>query len=212
MRVRKALLLLVALALIVALVLGAMRLARTGVAAASTETPSTRVRRGTVTIAVTARGDLQGGNPEMLTAPAVAQESLTVTFIRQPGELVKAGDVVVQLDTTQQEYNLREAEADLAEAQQKVIQSEADNQASDEETLYAVEAAKLPVDASAGSGRPRGKIPLVGNFFARHGCGGLRAGLLGDVLIARNTARDQKSARQKQNSINCKAFEHGQRT
>ena len=44
---------------------------------------------------------------------------MTVTFIRQPGELVKAGDVVVQFDTTQQEYNLREAEADLAEAQQK---------------------------------------------------------------------------------------------
>ena len=145
MRVRKALLLLAALAVVVVLALGAMRLARTGVVAASAETPSTRVRRGTVTIAVTARGDLQGGNPEMLTAPAVAQESLTVTFIRQPGELVKAGDVVVQLDTTQQEYNLREAEADLAEAQQKVIQSEADNQASDEDTLYAVEAAKLQV-------------------------------------------------------------------
>src|SRR5947207_8865600 len=71
---------------------------------------------------------------------------------------------------------------------------------------------KLPVNASAGPGRPRSKIPLVGNFFARHGCGGLRAGLLGDVLIARNTARDQNSAGQKQNSINCKAFENGQRT
>ena len=103
-----------------------MCLARTGVAAASAETPATRVRRGSVTIAVTARGDLQGGNPKTLTAPAVAQESLTVTFIRHPGKLVKAGDVVVQLDTTQQEYNLREAEAD--------------NQASDNE--IALEAAR----------------------------------------------------------------------
>ena len=119
MRVRTGLLLAATLAIVVVLALGGMRLARTGVAPASAETPSTRVRRGPVTITVTARGDLQGGNPEMLTAPAVAQESLTVTFIRQPGELVKAGDVVVQFDTTQQEYNLREAEADLAEAQQK---------------------------------------------------------------------------------------------
>jgi len=146
MRVRTGLLLAAALALVVALALGAIRIARAGIAtASSTETPATRVRRGSVTIAVTARGELQGGNPETLTAPAVAQESIVVTFIRQPGELVKAGDVVVQLDTTQQEYNLREAEADLAEAQQKVIQSEADNQASDEETRAAVEAAKLQV-------------------------------------------------------------------
>lgn len=145
MRVRTGLLLAATLAIVVVLALGGMRLARTGVAPASAETPATRVRRGPVTIAVTARGDLQGGNPEVLTAPGVAQDSLTVTFIRQPGELVQAGDVVVQLDTTQQEYNLREAEADLAEAQQKVIQSEADNQASDEDTRYAVDAAKLQV-------------------------------------------------------------------
>jgi tetratricopeptide (TPR) repeat protein len=39
-----------------------------------------------------------------------------VTDLRQNGEMVKEGDVVVQFDTTQQEYNLREAEADLAEA------------------------------------------------------------------------------------------------
>ena len=42
-----------------------------------------------------------------------------------PGELVKAGDVVVQFDTTTQEYNLREAQADLAEAEQQVIQAQA---------------------------------------------------------------------------------------
>jgi multidrug efflux pump subunit AcrA (membrane-fusion protein) len=53
--------------------------------------------------------------------------------------------VVVQFDTTQQEYNLREAEADLAEAQQRIVQTEADNRANDEETLYAVEAARLQV-------------------------------------------------------------------
>ena len=145
MRLGKWLLLAAGLAIAVVLALFAVRIARTTVVSASAETPATRVRRGSVVIAVTARGELQGGNPEMLLAPTVAQDSLAVNFIRQPGELVKAGDVVVQLDTTQQEYNLREAEADLAEAQQKVIQSEADNQASDEETRYAVEAAKLQV-------------------------------------------------------------------
>lgn len=123
----------------------AFRIVRTVEAARATavvETPSARVKRGAVAITVTARADLQGGNAEMLVAPQVAQDALTITFVRIPGELVKPGDVVVEFDTTQQEYNLREAEADLAEAQQRVIQTEADNQANDEETAYAVEAAR----------------------------------------------------------------------
>jgi hypothetical protein len=125
--------------------LGAIHMPGTGASLPASGTPSIRVRRGHVTIAVTARGDLQGGNPEILTAPAVAQDSLTVTFLRQPGELVKAGDVVVELDTTQQEYNLREAELDLAESQQKIAQAEAENLASDEEARNALEAARLQV-------------------------------------------------------------------
>ena len=109
------------------------------------ETPSTRVKRGPVTITVTARGELQGGKPEMLVAPMVGSDTLTVTDLRDNGEMVKEGDVVVQFDTTQQEYNLREAQADLAEAQQKVAQTEAENQAIDVETRQSVESAKAQV-------------------------------------------------------------------
>ncbi len=120
----------------------AFQLVRTVGVEASAEPPCTRVKRGPVAITVTARGELRGGNSEMLLAPMVGQDTLAVTFLRQPGELVEAGDVIAQFDTTQQEYNLREAESDLAEAQQKIIQTEAENQAGDEETLYAVEAAR----------------------------------------------------------------------
>jgi HlyD family secretion protein len=141
----KLLMLVPSLAGVLALGWGALRMVQTRAVSASAETPVTRVRRGPVSMTVSARGELQGGNPEMLIAPMVAQDSLVITDIRQPGELVEAGSVVVQFDTTQQEYNLREAEADLAEAQQKVTQTEADNQASDEETRYAVEAARLQV-------------------------------------------------------------------
>jgi len=44
----------------------------------------------------------------MLTAPQTGGSSVAITYLREPGELVEAGDVVVELDTTQQEYNLRE--------------------------------------------------------------------------------------------------------
>jgi len=114
-------------------------------ATAATETPTTRVHRGPVAVTVTARGELQGGKPEMLIAPMVGSDSLTVTDLRTNGEMVNEGDVVVAFDTTQQEYNLREAEADLAEAQQKVTQTEAENQASDVEARQTVESARTQV-------------------------------------------------------------------
>jgi len=115
-------------------------------------------------ITVSARGNLQGGNAEVLNAPAVAQDTLNVTFLRQPGDLVKPGDVVAEFDTTQQEYNLREAESDSAEADQSLAQTEADNAASDEENFYAVEAAKTAVQVAEQDVR---RNPVVAALVAR---------------------------------------------
>ncbi len=104
--------------------------------------PTTRVKRGDVTVTVTARGELQGGNSEMLIAPMTGSSEMALTFLRTPGELVQQGDVVVKFDTTEQDYRLREAEADLAEAEQQVAQAKADNEAKDEETRYSLLQAK----------------------------------------------------------------------
>ena len=107
-------------------------------AASADQVPSARVRRGDVTVTVTARGELQGGNSEMLSAPMTGGGDTAITFLRTPGELVQAGDVVVRFDTTEQEFRLREAEADLAEADQQVVQAKADSEAKEEETRYAL--------------------------------------------------------------------------
>jgi HlyD family secretion protein len=145
MRIRGLLILALVLAIVGALAWGAMKVAARAAVPAGAELPTTRVKRGTVTISVSARGELQGGNSETLSAPMTGTDTIAVTFLRDPGELVKAGDVVAQFDTTQQEFNLREAEADLAEAQQKVIQAEAESQSSEEDTRYALEAANYQV-------------------------------------------------------------------
>jgi hypothetical protein len=63
---------------------------------------------------------------------------LPITSLKEPGERVKPGDIVVEFDTTAQEYNLREAQADLAEAEQQVIQAESMAAATEEETKYQV--------------------------------------------------------------------------
>src|SRR5471030_2975209 len=91
---------------------------------------------GRVILTVDARGELQGGNSEMLTAPMTGGGDVAITFLRAPGELVNSGDTVVTFDTTEQEFKLKEAEADLAEAEQQVIKAEAESQATEEESRW----------------------------------------------------------------------------
>jgi len=120
-----------------ALAWGAVRIAQIA-ADDDSVIPTTRVKKGRVSITVSARGELQGGNSELATAPMIGGGELVITYLRDPGELVQPGDVVAQFDATQQEFNLREAEADLAEAEQQVVKAEAESQAGLEEARYQV--------------------------------------------------------------------------
>jgi len=151
----------VVLAVLGAAAWGGMHIVRSLTATASAEMPTTRIKKGRVTISVAARGELQGGNSETLTAPMVGGGDLIITDMREPGELVEAGDVVVQFDTTMQEYNLREAQADLAEADQQVIKAEADAQSVDEESRFAVSQAQADVQLAELEVRRNPLIPVI---------------------------------------------------
>ena len=130
---------LVAAALVLALLAwGGSRVMKAVSTSPASRLPVTRVKRGDVTISVAAKGELSGGHTEMLSAPMTGGGDMAITYLREPGELVKPGDVVVKFDTTEQEFKLKEAEADLAEAGQQLIQAQADNQAKEEETRYAL--------------------------------------------------------------------------
>jgi multidrug resistance efflux pump len=111
----------------------------------STSVPATRVKRSKVTITVSATGELQGAKSEMLVAPMTGGREMAITYLRSPGEVVAAGDVVVRFDTTEQEFALREAEADLAEAEQQVLKAEADSKSRSEEMNYQLIQAKAEV-------------------------------------------------------------------
>src|ERR1035438_3556492 len=138
MKPRTLLLLLTVLAVVGALAWGAIRIVRATTATTALQLPTTRVKQGRVTLTVAARGELQGGNSEMLAAPTTSGGDMAIPSLRDPGELVSPGDVVVQFDTTEQDYKLKEAEADLAEAQQQVVKAEADSLATDEESRFAM--------------------------------------------------------------------------
>lgn len=115
-----------------------LRAYQTLVAGQTPVIPTATVQRGDLSLAVNARGSLLGGNPETLTAPTTGGGDMHITFLRNAGEQVKEGDLVAQLDTTEQEYKLREAESDLAEANQHILQAKAQREADEEEDRYAL--------------------------------------------------------------------------
>jgi multidrug efflux pump subunit AcrA (membrane-fusion protein) len=123
-----------------------------------------KVARGDISLSVFARGNIRGGNSELLTAPMIGSASLHLTSLRQNGEQVKAGDVVAQFDTTDQEYALREANSDLAEAEQHVAQADAQLLADQEDDRYALSKAQTDVKLAELDVR---KNPLLSAIVAK---------------------------------------------
>jgi hypothetical protein len=123
--------------------------------------PTSKVQRGDLTLTVTAKGELRGGNPEVLTAPLIGGTDLHITTLKAPGEAVKEGEVVVEFDTTEQEYKLKEAEADLAEAEQHLLQADAERQAQEEEDAYALSKAKADVRTAELDVRKNPLLPAI---------------------------------------------------
>jgi len=145
-----------------ALAWGAMRLVKTAAATTSTsDVPTTQVRRGTVSITVAARGELQGGNSEMVVVPPLGADSTVITSLRSPGEPVQAGDTIAELDNTLQEYTLREAQADLAEADQQVLQAQATADSGDEENRFALLQAQSDVKVAELTVRGNAVLPAI---------------------------------------------------
>ncbi|HXR96932.1 MAG TPA: HlyD family efflux transporter periplasmic adaptor subunit [Terriglobales bacterium] len=107
--------------------------------------PLAEVRRGEVHFNVYAQGTLSGGNSEVLTAPMVNGDTLSIRDILETGTLVKSGDVVVQFDTSAQEYNLKQAQAALEQAQQQVLGAQATAAAQTEDDAYQLLKAQFDV-------------------------------------------------------------------
>jgi multidrug efflux pump subunit AcrA (membrane-fusion protein) len=123
--------------------------------------PTARVKRGDLSLSITAKGDLRGTNPDELTAPMMGGSELHIVSLRKTGEPVKAGDVVAQFDTTEQEFKLREAEADLAEADQKIVQAKALGDAQDEEDRYALLKAESDLKLAQLEARRNPIVPAI---------------------------------------------------
>jgi len=71
--------------------------------------PLTTVKRGSIDLQVHSTGELNAINSAMLIAPPIGGDSLQITHLASTGELVKKGDVVVELDPSEQHYKLEKS-------------------------------------------------------------------------------------------------------
>lgn len=99
--------------------------------------PTARVVKGPLKLTVHASGELRAGRTVNLITPPVGG-MLRIVHMVQTGEMVKAGDVVMEFDPADQLYALEQARSEMAEAEQGIVKMQADaavQRAEDEEAL-----------------------------------------------------------------------------
>ena len=89
------------------------------------EIPTTRPTRGDVDVRVYTIGELGPRRSMMLAAPTAAT-LLQIIELATSGTLVKENDVVIQFDRAAEQFNLQQAESELAEADQELVKMQAD--------------------------------------------------------------------------------------
>jgi HlyD family secretion protein len=88
-------------------------------------TPTVRVTKGNIDLKVYITGELRTPNTSVLIAPPVGGTLQIVKFART-GDTVKAGDVVLEFDPSEQEYNLEQSQSALDQADQQITKIKAD--------------------------------------------------------------------------------------
>ena len=102
---------------------------RAGLAtAAGPVIPTARVVRGPLDRSIITTGELRASRSSLLIAPSVGG-SLRILQMVPTGVAVEAGDVVVELDPTEQLYQLEQARSELLQAEQEMTKRRADTAA-----------------------------------------------------------------------------------
>jgi multidrug efflux pump subunit AcrA (membrane-fusion protein) len=91
--------------------------------------PTTRVVRGPLELGVHTTGELRASRSVTLQAPPVGGGMLRLLTLLETGTAVKADDVVMEFDPTEQQYALEQAQSQVAEAEQQIVKLKADRDA-----------------------------------------------------------------------------------
>ncbi len=125
---------------------------QTSVLATELDVPTATVREADFQLKVLATGVLRSQQSHAILAPPIAGGTLQIIKLARSGTQVHSGDVVLEFDPSQQEYNLTQNRSDLAQAEQEIVKAKADaavQTAEDQTALlkakYAVRRAELEV-------------------------------------------------------------------
>src|SRR5438309_8525888 len=125
---------------------------QTAVLATDSEIPTAMVKEVDLQLKVFTTGVLRTSQSRTITAPPIGGGTLQIVTLARSGAQVHAGDVVLEFDPSQQEYNLAQNRSDLEQAEQEIVKSKADaavQTAEDQTALlkakYAVRRAELEV-------------------------------------------------------------------
>ncbi len=87
--------------------------------------PTTRPVLGDVDVRIHTLGELGPRQSMSLAAPSIGG-MLQIVKLASSGSVVHKGEVLLEFDRAEQEYNLQQAESELAEAEQEIVKLEAD--------------------------------------------------------------------------------------
>ena len=150
-RIAKAALAIVVLGVLVALGIAVVR----GMSpAAAKAIPTAHVQHGRVQVTVYTVGELRGTRAVQLAVPPMGGQ-LQIVKLAETGDAVKAGDVVMEFDASEQEFNLEQARFDLELAEQDMVKADAQSavQTADDEVAllharYDIRRAELDVQSN----------------------------------------------------------------
>jgi HlyD family secretion protein len=143
-----------AAAFLIALAVGGSGIAcrRTTVLAGDGDIPTATVKEVDVQLKVFTKGALNTEQSRVISAPPIAGGTLQIIRLEAAGAQVHKGDLVLEFDPSQQEYNLAQNRSDLEQADQEIVKAKADaavQTAEDQTALlkarYAVRKAELEV-------------------------------------------------------------------
>jgi hypothetical protein len=141
-------------AFLLALALGGGGIAckQTTVIASDSDVPTAKVTEVDLQLKVFTKGALHTEQSRVISAPPIAGGTLQIIQLAAAGAHVHTGDVVLEFDPSQQEYNLAQNRSDLEQADQEIVKAKADAavQTAEDQTgllkaRYAVRKAELEV-------------------------------------------------------------------
>jgi multidrug resistance efflux pump len=116
--------------------------------------PTAHVQKGRVQVTVYTVGDLRASRAMQLAVPPMGGQ-LQIVHLADTGDAVKAGDVVIEFDGAEQEFNLEQARFDLQLAEQEIVKADTQTavQAADDEVAllharYDVRRAQLDLQSN----------------------------------------------------------------